>query len=131
MRWESASAQTDHSRSPKGIGARSQRPAHAGEDGLHRQGEGSSVGLRRLLRAGLVASLAISAVGCAGGFASAPATYRDAITCSKALRWEDKGDAGFIVTCDGRAKWSGPPSDAEVTGAQAKIEAALRALAGE
>jgi hypothetical protein len=79
-----------------------------------------------------VRALAIAALlltGCAGGLASAPATYRDAITCSEQLRWEQSGDS-FVVTCAGRAKWSGPPSDAEVSDAAAKLKAALEALGG-
>jgi hypothetical protein len=79
--------------------------------------------------------------GCAGGFASAPATYRDAITCSQGLSWQQTdvpadqaqgvpASTTFTVACPGKAKWSGPPSDAEVSDAAAKLKAALEALGG-
>lgn len=76
-----------------------------------------------------LALAALLLTGCAGGFASAPATYRDAITCSQGLEWTQDGET-FTVRCPGRAKWSGPPSDAEVSDASAKLRAALEALGG-
>lgn len=53
----------------------------------------------------------------------------DAITCSKNLEWTQDGES-FTVTCEGRAKWSGPPSDAEVQDAAERLRAALEALGG-
>jgi hypothetical protein len=90
----------------------------------------------------LLLCLALLLFGCAGGTASGPFTYRDALTCSEGLVWEqgsptEPNPAGlgpngpavlFKVSCPGRAKWSGPPSPDEVSSSEAKLALILQLL---